>query len=181
MSSKIEQFQPLGGFERTIKVEFDKRFTTSELPRRLTFFVTSEANSFGVEFASFKNGNPFETQVTMNEQTSISFKPKMTKYLKEMRDGCEDKNFWSHVEERFIPELEITCPNQCTPFILPNKGITDICKTHTDFGCAGSIYMDALKEVKESFTMPCSTMEYNGMTEGKVIDGFPKLVNTESQ
>ena len=183
LTHKSEHFEPIRAYESKIKIEFSRKFTEDQLAPCLMFYTTSEANSFGVEFNTFKNGNPLITHTCLNEHTSISIKPKMIQYLKDVRDGCEEKNIWSHVEERFIPKVKEMCPNHCTPFILPNNSITEICKTHFDFGCAAEIYMEALKEVKKSFTMPCNTIEYNddGRTEhGKIIDGFPKLIKIGS-
>ena len=189
LTHKNEHSEPIKAYESKITIEFDKRFTENELAPRLTFLTTSEANSYGAEFASFRSGDPLKTIVVLNQDTSIKIKPKMVKYVKDIGDKCEEKNYWSLVEESFVPKVKEMCPTLCTAFILPNNSITDICKTQSEVGCASSIYMEAMKDVKMSYNGPCTTMEYDvtGITEEerreeeiKLIDGFPELVGPPS-
>ena len=189
LTHKNEHSDPIKAYESKITIEFDKRFTENELAPRLTFLTTSEANSYGVEFASFRSGDPLKTIVVLNQDISIKIKPKMVQHLKDVGDKCEERNYWSLVEELFVPKVKEMCPTLCTAFILPNNSITEICKTQSEVGCASSIFMEAMKDVKFSYNGPCTTIEYDevGKTEEqraeeeiKIIDGFPELVGPPS-
>ena len=93
LTHKSEHFEPIRAYESKIKIEFSRKFTEDQLAPCLMFYTTSEANSFGVEFNTFKNGNPLITHTCLNEHTSITIKPKMIQYLQDVRDGCEEKTF----------------------------------------------------------------------------------------
>ena len=101
-----DAFKSMQGHLRTIKVEFGSHLKSEDLPSRVTFFLTSEANSYGVESSFFADGEPYVSEISLNRQEVLTLKPVKRQYLKEMRDGCSDKTAWEMTTEVYTQKVK---------------------------------------------------------------------------
>ena len=169
--------------ERSIKIEITPHLEgiLNRLPMKIFFFLTSAENSFGVEQDIFIEGNPYETQVSLQHQMKTILKPKKIEYLKEMRGGCEDSGFWNVVESTFVSDIKRKCPIPCSTFKLPSGTLEDCLKLGvpmTEVGCSFNVLYEVITKVLKNGFAPCTKMEYEGkeMEELK-IDGTTTIIS----
>ena len=173
---------PTKGEERSIKVEITPHLEQilSRLPHKILFFLTSAANSYGVEEEIFIEGNPYETQVKLQHQLKTMLKPKKIEYLKETRGGCEDSGFWNLVESTFASEIKRKCPLPCEPFKLPNSTFEDCLKMgvpKTERSCNFAVLFEVFSTVlQQNGFVPCNKIEYSGIeSDYFLIEGAKEL------
>lgn len=179
LSSKGRKFNSLRGHDRSFKIEFGQHLTQYDLPPRVIIYVTSEANSYGAEIDKYTDGVPFFIEIDLNHQATVLFKPKKMQYSKEIRTGCGDKSVWELSAEVFLNEVYDYCPDPCTPMLLPNVEMVP-CFNHSNFMvmcCFDIFFYKALPKVLETYTQPCSTLEYEGkILEQSKIKEFEQIV-----
>ena len=81
----------LPGQFRTLKIEFGLHLNQEQLPPIVSFFLTSEANSYGVELSEFIDGSPLVIDNSLNHHIELTLQPIEMQYLKEMREGCNER------------------------------------------------------------------------------------------
>ena len=169
---------PPGQF-RTLKVEFGSHLEQEQLPSIVTFFLTSEANSYGVESSTFIDGDPCVIDIVLNNQEVYTLKPVKMQYLKEIREGCSERTIWEMAVDGFLQKSKEMCPVFCTPFLLP--GIEFLpCQTDYDYLCSAQVFSEEFKRIRESYSTSCSKLSYAGkVLSFQRIEGLPKLVHLD--
>lgn len=188
---------------RFIKVMFRGNIDPNRLLYwSLNVYVTSEANSYGVENNAFFDGKPFITKmklkallvstqtnqqtkqqtavVQMKEQTygRIFIKPKMLKLLKQ-KSGCRDKSFYEEFQYEFVDLVEKACNNYCIPTHFPNNPIRRCEPYSEEDDCAYRLFHQVLWKSKYRDSAPCTKIEYEGTSQGQYpLEDIRKQVST---
>ena len=169
-----EDFEKLNGQTRTLKVEFSSHLTKNQLPPRVIFVLTSEDNSYGVEFRDFE-GSPHVTEIFLNHEKTIELKPQQFHFLKEIGYGCSEQSRWEQVSSKFAANIIGYCPIPCLHIPLPNEKEMEVCNDWGSLTCATEVLFQEMNEISAK---SCSKLQYKGkvIKEERKMDGFQPIV-----
>ena len=149
--------------ERFFKVVFSNQLKeTNQLPEKLTYYFTSEVNSYGVERNIFFEGKESKLMAVQDWLYAVMItETKETKLLSE-KSGCsDDSSFWKSLQEIFVPAVKTKCLNPCNPSGLPD-GELDLCKSSEDWQCAEEEFSKISKSNNAGLKKtPCSKVEFD--------------------
>ena len=156
---KSDNYQHKGGRRRYIKVVMKKQDLLYKTPAY--FFITDQANSFGVENKKFYEGKEFSVKLDPGHIAFTTITPTVTKLLKE-KSNCREEPFWIQFEPVFVTDVQRSCQNPCFPQGLPNDTLA-ICEDFVDWKCANQVLKKLLRDEKRINTNPpCTWLEYQG-------------------
>ena len=190
LTSKNKNLHSLEGAIRLIVLQFSKKIKAVDpalahlqgkaLPNWVYFVITSNANSYGIESGQFYEGKPEMVVMPINHFVSVDLETESYQNLPDIGEGCESRNFWEVIEEAFVAAIEDTCPQPCSPTIMPNNKL-DLCTLETtsngntgfNYDCAQSV-LSQVSDDLSNFKPPCNKLQYKDTSQGLIslIYGF---------
>ena len=166
ISVKSKNYQHQKGRTRYVKVVMKSLDLSMPRETPAYFYITDQANSFGVENQKFFDGNVFtvKTYIRANLFVFTTLQPNMItiKSSQEKYNCIDDLPFWVRFEQIFVNDVQRICPNPCFPQGLPNQTL-ELCNDQENWRCANQVFKKMLKnDTKVNTAIPCIWLDYNG-------------------
>ena len=141
---------------------------------KLSIFITSEANAYGVSTTNWMDGEFLEFNPRLAESIKVSLTSKEFHYLKQ-KSNCSEKSFYEVWGQIYLDQIKENCNTTCSPISLPIPNV-NLCN-HTEWQCPQSLkYQSFSNYIKsEDYFGPCTKLQYKGKQ-----DGFMNIQNQYS-
>ena len=174
--NKVKQ-EHVKGALRMILVDVNPNLLSEVLQTKARFYISSEPNAFGVESGIFHHGKILKFDVNNEYVPTIVIQPKLIHYLEE-KTGCReydegDSSFWHLLEPVFVKDVDLNCPNACSPRGLPNRTLGK-CPTYESWKCSEKAFVKVLQTNRIN-SLPCKQVDYDGHLQSLVQTDFIKL------